>query len=243
MKLNERAEAIVNALHAAFCLRHRDDELFKRAVQLVQDHLTPAPTWQPIELEQLIEQAQQHVKARREAISQVGNHSWEWDGKRAWELICPPPAPRAALRQALERLEEARRAVGEYWGGDSQANRERERVVNVRTDEFTEVVRAFLETPAPTWQPTEHEQQLAELVRQTIGDGQFEPCVFYDSGLNETVLIVRDCSICESASNSDGVTVLRDNYREQNIIGLRVPGRLKGLALPAPPKEGPDHAE
>ena len=36
----------------------------------------------------LIARAKEHVQSRRETIKQIGNHSWEWDGKNAWGILC-----------------------------------------------------------------------------------------------------------------------------------------------------------
>jgi hypothetical protein len=36
----------------------------------------------------LVERAKKVVQERRDIIAKVGNHSWEWDGREMWEIIC-----------------------------------------------------------------------------------------------------------------------------------------------------------
>lgn len=57
-------------------------------------------------------------------------------------------------------------------------------------------------------------------------NGVFRPCVVYDGVLNMTTVTLRDCSYVESGQDANGVSVLRDNYREGDIVGFRIPGRL-----------------
>lgn len=76
---------------------------------------------------------------------------------------------------------------------------------------------------------TEVDRQIGDLVRAHI-KGPFRPCVFYDSALNTTTVLFRDCSYVEGPMDAHGLSILRDNYRDQAVIGIVVSGKLEGLA-------------
>ena len=95
--------------------------------------------------------------------------------------------------------------------------------------------------PVPAHNPrverlmTDAEQHLTELVRETLKDAPpFAPCVFYHDGLDETHVLLRDCSYYEDCVEPNGVRVLRANHGDGAVIGLVIPGRLRVESGPLP---------
>ncbi len=64
--------------------------------------------------------------------------------------------------------------------------------------------------------PPNYEEELARLIRQTLGDrafSPFEPFAVYDQQLDRIWVFVRDCSTTEKWF--DAMCIYEDNYREE----------------------------